>query len=124
MFRPRTGLRAAFALVLSLLLIATQQAAFAHMIDHIGQLSGQASGRLDSCAAVQQGDDHCGKASHLSHVCATCVGIAGLTSAAPVGAPPPLSFDGSFAAPVGAPCAASVAVTTPCYFARAPPPVL
>ena len=57
------------ALLFSLLLIGSQQAALAHMIGHLG---GQAE------AAVHQEEGGHGAALSLSHTCTTCIAFAAL----------------------------------------------
>jgi hypothetical protein len=104
------------ALLLALLFLAAQQAAFAHMIGHIG-----AAG----VPTVVEGDTGHGAVDGLADVCVTCVALAALTGGAPLPAAP------------AAPCvAAAIAEPLPpalpvCpgaaaspYLARAPPAVL
>jgi hypothetical protein len=113
-----TRLRPFIAVLLSLLLLGAQQAAFAHMISHIGHASQTA------VTVATHGDDGHGAALSLSHVCTTCVSASGLAAAAPFGVPPRLTFAGVAAAPI----ATSVAVVDTAaplrYRARAPPAVL
>jgi hypothetical protein len=112
-----TRLRPLMALLLSLLLLGAQQAAFAHMIGHIGPAAA-------STTSVGHGDDGHGEALNLSHVCTACVSAAGLAAAAPFGVPPRLTFDSSIAAPMVV-TEIAVAVAAPLrYLARAPPAVL
>lgn len=110
-------LRPLVAVLLSLLLLGAQQAAFAHMVGHIGAASA-------TVATADQGDEGHGEALNLSHVCTTCVSASGLASAAPFGVPPRLTFDGAAEAPIAA-TAHAVAIAPPrSYLARAPPAVL
>ena len=112
-----TRLRPFIALLLSLLLLGAQQVAFAHMIGHIGSVGA-------AVTTVDGGDEGHGEALTLSHVCTTCVSASGLAAAAPFGASPRLTFDGTFVAPALATIHA-VAVAAPHrYLARAPPAVL
>lgn len=112
-----TRLRPLVALLLSLLLLGAQQAAFAHMVGHVG-----AAGAAVTMAG--QGDDGHGEALNLSHVCTTCVAASGLASAAPFGVPPRLTFDGVAAAPIEATVHAVAVAPSQPYLARAPPAVL
>lgn len=112
-----TRLRPLVAVLLSLLLLGAQQAAFAHMIGHIGAVGA-------AVTTVDGDDEGHGEALTLSHVCTTCVSASGLASAAPLGVPPRLAFDGVFDAPMVA-TALTVALASPrCYLARAPPAAL
>ena len=61
--------RPLFALLFSLLLIGSQQAALAHMVGHLG---GQAE------TAVHQEESGHGAALSLSHTCTTCIAYAAL----------------------------------------------
>jgi hypothetical protein len=112
-----TRLRPFLAVLLSLLLLGAQQAAYAHMIGHIGPA-------ISAETTASHNDDEHGHALNLSHVCTTCVSAAGLASAAPSGVPPRLTFDGALEVPSTAiRSGASVAAAQP-YLARAPPAVL
>jgi hypothetical protein len=108
------------ALLLSLLLLGAQQVAFAHMIGHIGSVSGPAN----AITTAHQGDDGHGEALTLSHVCTTCVSASGLAAAAPCAVPPRLTFSGAFAVPVSATIHAVLVAKPYRYLARAPPSVL
>lgn len=107
-------LRPLVAILLSLLLIGAQQAAFAHMIGHLGV----------STEMVATEDDGHGEALSLSHVCTTCVSLSALDAGAPFGVPPRLTFDGAFAVPTSAAATDVVASARGAYLARAPPPAL
>ena len=110
-------LRPVLAVLLSLLLVGAQQAAFAHMIGHIGP-AGSALTTIDG------GDEGHGEALTLSHVCTTCVGASGLVFAAPFGVSRRLTFDGVVETPIAV-TQLAVAVAVPLrYLARAPPAVL
>lgn len=61
--------RPLFALLFSLLLIGSQQAALAHMIGHLG-------GRAETL--VSQEESGHGAALSLSHTCTTCIAFAAL----------------------------------------------
>lgn len=102
--------------LLSLLLLGAQQAAFAHMIGHLGAASTTAE-------AATTGDDD-GEALGLSHVCTTCVSLSALDGAGSFGVPPGLTFEGDFAAPIPVAAAAIVAPAYTAYLARAPPAIL
>ena len=103
-----------FAVFLALLLLASQQAAFAHLISHLGETT--------ESVAKQEDSGH-GVALTLSHVCTTCLAFAALDG--PPAAPPLPSF----AADTGETFLVVVATTPPtrrivtCR-ARAPPVVL
>jgi hypothetical protein len=116
-----TRLRPLMALLLSLLLLGAQQVAFAHMIGHIGSMSGPAAVAVST---AHQGDEGHGEALTLSHVCTTCVSASGLAMAAPCAVPPRLTFDGVFAAPMASPTSVVAAAAPRHYRARAPPAVL
>ncbi|MBK6676979.1 MAG: hypothetical protein IPG52_09175 [Rhodocyclaceae bacterium] len=110
-------LRPVLAVLLSLLLVGAQQAAFAHMIGHIGTAD-------IGVASLDPGDDRHGEALALSDVCTTCVGASGIASAVPFGVPPRLTFDGVVETPIAV-TQLAVAVAVPLrYLARAPPAVL
>jgi hypothetical protein len=110
MFRLRPFL----AVLLSLLLLGAQEAAFAHMIGHLGA----------AAATVASGDEGHGEAPGLSHVCTTCVSLSALDASAPSGVTPRLTFEGAFGAPVAASTSVVETATPLRYFARAPPLVL
>jgi hypothetical protein len=112
-----TRLRPFVAVLLSLLLLGAQQAAFAHMIGHIG--AGSAA-----VTTVDHDDEGHGEALTLSHVCTTCVSAAGMASAAPFGVPPRLTFDGVVEAPLASSGQAVALVALRRFLARAPPAVL
>ena len=70
-----------FALLLALLLLGSQQAAFAHLIGHLGASSG---------SVAKQEDSGHGEALTLSHVCTTCIAFAALASGGPASSLAPL----------------------------------
>ena len=72
-----------FALLLSLLLVGGQQAALAHMLGHA---AGVAAAQAASGIAQQEEADH-GAALTLSHVCTTCIAVAGVAAAPPASFP-------------------------------------
>jgi hypothetical protein len=103
-----------FALLLSLLLIGSQQAAFAHLLSHW---------HGGSAAAAQYHDDH-GAIDQLADTCTTCIAFAGIGGSAPSSSPPVsiASFAGdSYCLPLAAPVFTRLVVT--CR-ARAPPAIL
>jgi hypothetical protein len=111
-------LRPIFAVLLSLLLLGAQQAAFAHMVGHIGAVG---------AATVVDHDRDAGHstAESLSHVCTTCVALAALTGGALPSAPlAPLAAADVVAAllPPLLPACPGAAFSP--YRARAPPAVL
>ncbi len=114
MRRPRPFV----ALLLSLLLLGSQQAAFAHLISHIG-----AAHRLT--VVENDGDAGHGAAATLAHVCTTCVAFAAVTGGALPSAQPSLFGVADVAqTPLSSllPAVAGAAVSP--YRARAPPAVL
>jgi hypothetical protein len=83
-----------FALLLSLLLIGSQQAALAHMLGHA-----VAPAAAHATTEVVQGEDpEHGAALVLSHVCTTCIAFAGADLAPAVAVPPAptLAFRAAF----------------------------
>jgi hypothetical protein len=111
-------LRPFIAVLLALLLLGAQQAAFAHMIGHLG-----AALAAIETAATGNGDGD-GETLGLSHVCTACVSLSALDGAASCGIPPGLTFEGAFAAPIPAAAVAIVAPAGTAYLARAPPAIL
>jgi hypothetical protein len=111
-------LRPLVAVLLSLLLLGAQQAAFAHMISHLGH------GNPAAVTVADRGDDGHDEALSLSHVCTTCVSVSVLSAAAPAGVPPPLTFDGATVAPAPLTGAVFDAPAPLSYLARAPPAFL
>jgi hypothetical protein len=112
MRRPRPFL----AILLSLLLLGAQQAAFAHLISHL---------HAETAAVERHGDgghDHHGG---LTHVCTTCLAFAALGSGALPSAPPaPLGALDLAAPPLPPVLPAEVGAAVSPYLARAPPAVL
>ncbi|MDK9702971.1 MAG: hypothetical protein OEL20_07500 [Sulfuritalea sp.] len=105
------------ALILSLLLVSGQQAAFAHMVAH---MLGHAAG--PSAVQVAQGEDadH-GAALSLSHVCTTCIAFAGVDVAPPAPPLPPAIPAGLAATTDGAVASASTLRFVAAFRSRAPP---
>jgi hypothetical protein len=103
------------AILLALLLLGGQQAAFAHLVGH---------GGVAAVAVAQSGDEDHGAAVSLSHVCTTCLGVAALAGAAPPSSLPRLpALAGSVR--VSSPAAADrPAPTYLPYLARGPPAAL
>lgn len=102
------------ALLLSLLLIGSQQAAFAHLLSHWHGGS----------AAVAQYQDDEGGVDHRADACATCIAFAGIGGSAPPSSLPVsfATFAGdSYCLPLAAPVFTRPVIT--CR-ARAPPPLL
>lgn len=72
------------ALLFSLLLLGSQQAALAHMLGHA-----MAPAAAQAATEVAQGQDaEHGAALVLSHVCTTCIAFAGADLAPPAPLPP------------------------------------
>ena len=100
----------------SVFLLGAQQAAYAHLIGHLG-LAG---------TAVAQPADAAGHATavSLSHLCSSCLAISALAA----GAPPPVSFQAVVSANTdisAGPVLLHLPVpTAPPYAARAPPQFL
>lgn len=108
--RPHPLLAAFFAL----LLLGAQQAAFAHLIGHLG---------ATAQVMAQPDDDGHGEALTLSHVCTTCVGLSALDGAPPPVLPVLAAAAGTYALPTAPAVAVGAASFSP-YLARAPPAVL
>jgi hypothetical protein len=120
MLRPR----AILAIFFSLLLIAAQQAAIAHMIGHVGQMLERAEHSAKQAdASTQQDDKYHGETPNLSH-CATCVSVAGLAFATLPATLPSLACARAAVLPIPVSCTVSVTATPQHYLARAPPAVL
>lgn len=110
------------ALLFSLLLLGSQQAALAHMLGHAAAPTAQAATQLTTEVAQGQDVEH-GAALVLSHVCTTCIAFAGADLA-----PPAPVLPVAFAA--NNPAAVAVAVTPAptlgfiaAFRSRAPPPL-
>lgn len=106
------------ALLLSLLLLGSQQAALAHMLGHAVAPAAQ------SATEVAQGQDaEHGAALVLSHVCTTCISFAGADLAPPA---PPLPAaivaNGTLEPVVAVPPAPTLAFIA-AFRSRAPPPL-
>jgi hypothetical protein len=102
------------AILLALLLLGAQQAAFAHLISHLH--------------APTATIEHCGDGSHhgdhdsLTHVCSTCLAFAALVGGALPSAPAALLGAADLAAPPLSPLLPAVAAAPfRHYRARAPP---
>ena len=111
------------ALLLSLLLLGSQQAALAHMLGHaVAPAAAQVATQLSTDVAQGQDAEH-GAALVLSHVCTTCIAFAAADLAPP--APVlPLAFAADNApahalAVAPAPTLARLAA----FRSRAPPPL-
>ncbi len=115
----RRALNPLLALLLSLLLLGSQQAALAHMLVHAAAPAG-----ARSATQVAQGEDaEHGAALVLSHVCTTCIAFAGADLAPP--APIlPVAFAASnpAAAALAVPPAPTLAFIA-AFRSRAPPPL-
>ena len=110
-------LRSVLAVLFSLLLLGAQQAAFAHLIGHIGPVERATSDNW-------QGDDGHGQALALADLCPACVSAAGLAAGAAPGVPPRLTFDRAHEVPGTARCHAKPLPAAQPYLARAPPTAL
>lgn len=108
-------LKPLLAVCLALLLLGAQQAAFAHLIGHVG---------VSSATPAMAGDGDHGSAESLSHTCVTCVGLSALAAAAPLPEPPLVDLASALLP------SAVVTIITPAggsngpYRARAPPVTL
>lgn len=107
------------ALLLSLLLLGSQQAALAHMLGHA---AAQSAAQVATEVAQGQDAEH-GAALVLSHVCTTCIAFAGADLA-----PPAPVLPVAFAANNAAAAAVAVAPAPTLAFiaafrSRAPPPL-
>jgi hypothetical protein len=104
-----------FVLLLSLLLIGSQQAALAHMLGHAVVPA--------AVQVVDDGDADHGAALSLSHTCTTCIAFAGADLAPPAPlAPPALTADATAALAVAVPPAPTLAFRA-AFRSRAPPPL-
>jgi hypothetical protein len=72
-----------FALLLALLLLGSQQAAFAHLISHLGATT--------ESVAKHEDRGH-GAALALSHACTTCIAFTAVASGGPASYQAPLLF--------------------------------
>lgn len=114
----RRALNPFLALLLSLLLLGSQQAALAHMLGHA------AAPAAAQAATVAQGEDaEHGAALVLSHVCTTCIAFAGadLVPPAPV-LPVAFAANNTAAVAVAVPPAPTFAFIA-AFRSRAPPPL-
>lgn len=66
--------RSLLPILLSLLLLVAQQAAYAHLVGHLGS---------GTPTAIQQEEGHHGAALSLSHTCTTCIALAAFAVASP-----------------------------------------
>ena len=105
------------ALLLSLLLVGSQQAALAHMLGHA---AAPAAARLATQVAQGEDAEH-GAALVLSHVCTTCIAFAD-SNAAPAASIPPLAMSaGHTTAPALAVPPAPTLAFIAAFRSRAPP---
>jgi len=111
----RRLLHPVFALLLSLLLIGSQQAALAHMLGHAVVPA--------AIQVVDDGDADHGAALSLSHTCTTCIAFAGADLAPPAPLAPPALAAGNVAAlAVAVPPSPTLAFLA-AFRSRAPPPL-
>jgi hypothetical protein len=109
----RRHLHPLFALLLSLLLIGSQQAALAHMLGHAVVPA--------AVQVIDAGDADHGAALVLSHTCTTCIAFAGADLAPPAPlAPPSLAAGNTPALAVAVPPAPTLAFLA-AFRSRAPP---
>ncbi len=105
------------ALLFSLLLLGSQQAALAHMLGHA-----MAPAAAQAATEVAQGQDaEHGAALVLSHVCTTCIAFAGADLAPPAPLPPPTLAAGRSAMPAVAVPPAPTLAFIAAFRSRAPP---
>ncbi|MDP1610912.1 MAG: hypothetical protein Q8M11_07615 [Sulfuritalea sp.] len=109
----RRFLHPMFALLLSLLLVGSQQAALAHVLGHAA-----ATGPV---RVVQEDDAGHGAVLALSHVCTTCIAFAGADAAPAASLPPPATPPGRMAAPALAVPPAPTLAFIAAFRSRAPP---
>ncbi len=115
----RRALNPFLALLLSLLLLGSQQAALAHMLGHaVAPAAAQASNEV----AQGQDAEH-GAALVLSHVCTTCIAFAGVDLAPPAPVLPLVFATNSSAAPAIAVPPAPTLAFIAAFRSRAPPPL-
>jgi hypothetical protein len=105
------------ALLLALLLVGGQQAAFAHMVAH---MLGHAT-TTGAVEVAQEGDAGHDAALVLSHTCTTCLAFAGADAAPPVSIAPLATASGHVAAPVVAVSPAPTFRFNAAFRSRAPP---
>ncbi len=106
------------ALLLSLLLLGSQQAALAHMLGHAVAPAAQ------SATEVAQGQDaEHGAALVLSHVCTTCISFAGADLAPPAPVLPVVFAANKPAAVAVAVAPAPTLAFIAAFRSRAPPPL-
>jgi hypothetical protein len=102
-----------FALLLSLLLVGSQQAALAHMLAHAAAPA--------SVQVAQEEDANHGVALVLSDTCTTCIAFAGVDAAPPAAFLPLVAQAGRVAAPAVAVPPAPTLVFRAAFRSRAPP---
>lgn len=117
--RVKSRRRVLLALWLLVQLLAGQQLALAHMIGHIGT-SPLAHAALPVPAA-DDGDGEHGAALVLSHVCTTCIALAGVDVAPPASRLPCATAAGRSAAPAVAVPPAPTLRFVAAFRSRAPP---
>ncbi len=106
-----------FALLLSLQLLGGQQAALAHMLSHVPGDAAASS----AVPAMQQEDAGHGATLVLSHVCTTCLAVAGLDVAPPLSIFPLAPAAGRMAAPAVVVPRAPTLRLIAAFHSRAPP---
>ncbi len=111
----RRLLHPVFALLLSLLLIGSQQAALAHMLGHVLVPA--------AIQVVDANDTDHGAALSLAHTCTTCIAFAGADLAPPAPLAPPSLAAGNTAVLVAAVPPAPTLAFLAAFRSRAPPPL-
>ena len=107
------------ALLLSLLLLGSQQAALAHMLGHA-----TAAAAAQQANKVAQGEDaEHSAALALSHACTTCIAFAGADAAPAAAILPPALPAGRSALPALAVPPAPTLAFIAAFRSRAPPPL-
>lgn len=111
----RRLLHPVFALLLSLLLLGSQQAALAHVLGHALVPA--------AVQVVDNGEADHGAALSLAHACTTCIAFAGADLAPPAPlAPPALTAGATAALAVTVPPGPTLAFLA-AFRSRAPPPL-
>lgn len=119
----RRVLNPLLALLLSLLLLGSQQAALAHMLGHaVAPAAAQAATQLSTDVAQGQDAEH-GAALVLSHVCTTCIAFAAADLAPPAPVLPLAFATDSAATHAVAVAPAPTLALLAAFRSRAPPPL-